>query len=250
MLLLLAVLIFFVLRNVAGPRSGIVDFRTKFKTQLISLRGAFQGKGMWAIFTVSAVRGMADRSFIFFLPFYLREELGMGFVLIAVHVTLVAAPGIVSGPLFGMLSDRIGRRSIITFVMAITVILPIAFVLAGSNALLTLAAVTVFGFFHSIVNSLTQAAAIDEASGRGLDATFIGLMWGSNAFFGAGTAIVAGWLVGGLQFNFTWAGLTLASDFAGYGWEAAFYFAAALFFMGFLASLVMPRPALPQLQPA
>ena len=232
MLLLLAVLIFFVLRNVAGPRSGPVDFRTKFKTQLISLRGAFQGKGMWAIFTVSAVRGMADRSYIFFLPFYLREELGMGFVLIAVHVTLVAAPGIVSGPLFGMLSDRIGRRSIITFVMAVTVILPIALVLAGGNVVLTLGAVTVFGFFHSIVNSLTQAAAIDEASGRGLDATFIGLMWGSNAFFGAGTAIVAGWLV------------------AETGWEAAFYFAAALFFMGFLASLVMPRPALPHLQPA
>ncbi len=232
MLLLLAILIFFVLRNVAGPRSGPVDFRTKFKTQLISLRGAFQGKGMWAIFTVSAVRGMADRSYIFFLPFYLREELGMGFVLIAVHVTLVAAPGIVSGPLFGMLSDRIGRRSIITSVMAITVILPIALVLAGGNVVLTLAAVTVFGFFHSIVNSLTQAAAIDEASGRGLDATFIGLMWGSNAFFGAGTAIVAGWLV------------------AETGWEAAFYFTSALFFMGFLASLVMPRPALPHLQPA
>jgi len=232
MLLLLAILIFFVLRNVAGTQSGSADFRTKFKTQLISLRGAFQGKGMWAIFTVSAVRGMADRSYIFFLPFYLREELGMGFVLIGVHVMLVAAPGIVSGPLFGMLSDRIGRRSIITFVMAITVILPIALVWAGSNALLTLAAVTVFGFFHSIVNSLTQAAAIDEASGRGLDATFIGLMWGSNAFFGAGAAIVAGWLV------------------AGYDWEAAFYFAAALFFVGFLASLVMPRPALPHLQPA
>ncbi len=250
MLLLLAVLILVVLRNVAGPKTGPVDFRTKFKTQLISLRGAFQGRGMWAIFTVSAVRGMADRSFIFFLPFYLREELGMGFMLMSVHVMLVAAPGIVSGPLFGMLSDRIGRRSIITFVMAITVILPIALVLAGSNAVLTLTAVTVFGFFHSIVNSLTQAAAIDEASGRGLDATFIGLMWGSNAFFGAGTAIIAGWLVGGLQFDFALSGLHLASDFAGYGWQAAFYFASALFFVGFLVSLLMPRPSLPRLQPA
>ena len=250
MLLLLAIVIFLVLRNVAGPQSGPVDFRTKFKTQLISLRGAFQGKGMWAIFTVSAVRGMADRSFIFFLPFYLREEMGMGFILIALHVTLVAAPGIVSGPLLGLLSDRIGRRPVITFVMAVTVILPIAFVLAGSNAVLTLAAVTAFGFFHSVVNSLTQAAAIDEASGRGLDATFIGLMWGSNAFFGAGTALFAGWLVGGLQFNFALSGLNLASDFAGYGWQAAFYFASALFFIGFLASLVMPRPSLPHLQPA
>ncbi len=110
--------------------------------------------------------------------------------------------------------------------------------------------VVAFGTFLFSVNSLTQAAAIDIAEGKGLEGTFIGLRWGSNAFFGAGTAIVAGWLVGGLQFNFTWSGLHLASDFAGYGWEAAFYFAAALFFMGFLASLVMPRPALPHLQSA
>ncbi len=250
MLLLLAILILLVLWNVAGPKSGPVDFRTKFNTQLVSLRGAFQGKGMWAIFTVSAVRGMADRSFVFFLPFYLTQELDMSKILAGAHLSMVALPGIVSGPLFGMLSDRIGRRPVISFVMAVTVILPIALVWSGSNVVLTLTAVAVFGLFHSIVNSLTQAAAIDEASGRGLDATFIGLMWGSNAFFGAATAIITGWLVGGLQFDFGLPGLHLASNFAGYGWQAAFYLASALFFVGFLASLVMPRPALPHLQPA
>jgi FSR family fosmidomycin resistance protein-like MFS transporter len=228
MLMLLALLILLLLWNVAGPQSASGDFRARFKTQLRSLRGAFQGKGMWAIFTVPAVRGMADRSVIFFLPFYLREQLGMSFVLVAVHVTLIAAPGIVSGPLFGMLSNRIGRRSIITFVMAVTCILPLVLILAGSNVIFTLTVITVFGLFHSIVNSLTQAAAIDEAAGCGLDATFIGLMWGSNAFFGAGAAVFAAALV------------------ELYTWTAAFYFAAILFFVGFLASLIMPRPALPQ----
>ena len=250
MLMLLAILVLLVLWNVAGPRSGPVDFRTKFKTQLISLRGAFQGRGMWAIFTVSAVRGMADRSVIFFLPFYLTQELEMGFFLMSVHVVMVAAPGIVSGPFFGMLSDRIGRRSIISFVMAVTVLLPLALVWAGNNVLLTLTAVTVFGFFHSIVNSLTQAAAIDDAAGRNLDATFIGLMWGSNAFFGAGMAVFAGWLVRGLPFDFPLLGIYMASDFTEPNWQAAFYLASALFFIGFLVSLVMPRPALPRLQTA
>ena len=250
MLMLLAILVLVVLWNVAGPMAGPSDFRTKFKSQLISLRGAFQGRGMWAIFTVSAVRGMADRTFTSFLLLYLTQQLGMGYILAGFHLTLVSAPGIVSGPLFGMLSDRIGRRSIISFVMAVTVFLPLALVWAGSNALLTLTAVAVFGFFHSIVNSLTQAAAIDEASGRGLDATFIGLMWGSNAFFGFGTTIFVGWLVGGLQFDFALLGKYWTSDFAGYGWQATFYFASALFFIGFLASLVMPRPSLPRSQPA
>jgi MFS family permease len=231
MLFVLALLILAILWNVAGPRKEQAqDFKTNFMTQLVSLRGAFRGVGMWAIFTVSAVRGMADRSVVFFLPFYLRQELEMGYWLVGAHVTLIAAPGIVSGPLFGALSDRIGRKSIIIFVMAITFILPIALVMSGSNPVLTLTVVAVFGLFHSVVNSLTQAAAIDEAAGRGLDATFIGLMWGSNAFFGAGIALVAGFLVNS------------------YGWVAAFYFASALFFLGFLASLLMPRPSLPRLQ--
>ena len=250
MLMLLAILVLLVLWNVAGPKAGPSDFRTKFKTQLTSLRGAFQGRGMWAIFTVSAVRGMADRTFTSFLLLYLTQQLGMGYILAGFHLTMVSAPGVFSGPLFGMLSDRIGRRSIISFVMAVTVFLPLALVWAGNNALLTLTAVTVFGFFHSIVNSLTQAAAIDEASGRGLDATFIGLMWGSNAFFGFGTTIFVGWLVGGLQFDFALLGKYWTSDFAGYGWQATFYFASALFFIGFLSSLLMPRPALPRLQTA
>ena len=55
-----------------------------------------------------------------------------------------------------------------------------------------------------------------------MDATFMGLMWGSNAFFGAGAAVA----VGGLVHIF--------------GWDAAFYAAAGLFFVGFLASLLLP----------
>ena len=219
---LLAVLVLVTLWNVSGPRVEPVPFRRNLEVQFRSLREAFEGRGMWAIFAVSALRGMGDRSFIFFLPFYLRVELGMGFVAVALHVGLVALPGIVSGPLLGALSDRIGRRPVIASVMATTVVLPVTLVMGGNGLGMTLS-VVLFGVFHSAVNSLTQAAAIDEAAGRGLDATFIGLMWGSNAFSGAVAAIIAGALVGF------------------YGWPVAFYFAAGLFFVGFLASLLMPK---------
>ena len=176
---------------------------------------------MWSIFTVSAVRGMGDRSYVYFLPFYLREGLDKGFLMVGFHVSLLAAGGIVAAPLFGALSDRIGRRSIIVFLMIVAVILSITTPLGGGGILMTLS-VALFGLFHSSVNSLTQAAAIDEVEGRGLDATFMGLMWGSNAFFGAGAAIGIGVLV------------------RIFGWESAFYCAAGLFFLGFLASLVLP----------
>jgi sugar phosphate permease len=85
------------------------------------------------------------------------------------------------------------------------------------------ASVVMFGVFLFSVNSLTQAAAVDVASGKGLEGTFIGLMWGSNAFFGAIASVIAGVLV----------------EYV--GWHSAFYFASGLFFLGFLASLALPN---------
>ena len=102
--------------------------------------------------------------------------------------------------------------------------------MGGGGFWMTLS-VALFGLFHSSVNSLTQAAAIDVAEGRGLDATFMGLMWGSNAFFGL-SAVAVGWVVGI------------------YGWDAAFYCASGLFFVGFLVSLTMPGDRSFQRRPA
>lgn len=229
MLLALAVAVLVLLWNVGGPKPGPIDVPARLKTQVQNMREAFRGTGMWSIFIVSAVRGMGDRSYVFFLPFYLRQELGMGFFLISVHVALVAAPGIVAGPVFGALSDRVGRRSVIGFLMFVSVVLSLTTALAGGGIGMTIS-VALFGLFHSSVNSLTQAAAIDEVEGKGLDATFMGLMWGSNAAFGA----IAG------------AGVGVLVKF--FGWEIAFYFAAALFFLGFLVTLAMPGRRASQLQ--
>ena len=224
-LLLLGVIVLILLWNVGGPKPGPVALAANLKSQLSNLRESFRGTGMWSIFTVSAVRGMGDRSYIAFLPVYLQEQLGMGPGWIGIYVALVAGPGIVSGPLFGTLSDRIGRKSIISFLMLAAVVLSITTLTAGNSRGLTILSVTLFGLFHSSVNSLTQAAAIDVAEGRGLDATFMGLMWGSNAAFSSAAFVAVGILI------------KVTSD----NWGIAFYSAAALFFVGFLATLLMPN---------
>ena len=220
-LLVFAVVIFYVLRNVGGPKIEGVDYRTKFKKQITEMRESFRGTGMWWIFTVSAVRGMGDRSLLWVIPLYLSDQLGMSNFWVGFHVALLAAPGIFAGPLFGALSDRIGRKPIIMFIMASAVIFPVTMALGGDGLGMTFS-VLMFGLFLFSVNSLTQAAAIDVAAGKGLEGTFIGLMWGSNAFFGAMASVLAGVLV----------------EYV--GWHAAFYFASGLFFLGFLASLALP----------
>ena len=228
LLFILCGAVLILLWNVGGPKPGPVALGRNLKAQIKGMAEAFRGTGMWSIFTVSAVRGMGDRSYVFFLPLYLSDGLGMdpftvlGGLQIGMAVALVAAPGMISGPIFGALSDRVGRRSVIAALMIVSVVLSVTTVL-GAGGIGMWVSIVLFGLFHSSVNSLTQAAAIDEVEGKGLDATFMGLMWGSNAGFGAAAGLLVGALV-----KFT-------------SWDAAFYAAAALFFVGFLVSLAMPR---------
>ena len=174
--------------------------------------------------------------FLWILPLYITRGiedggLGQSYVFMGIHIALLTAPGIVSGPLFGALSDKVGRKSVIVFLMSTAVILPIVIVMGGSSLVMTLA-VVLFGLFHYSVNSLTQAAAIDVVEGKQLEGTFIGLMWGGNAAFGVVSVIVGGLIV------------------EAFSWGAAFYFASALFFVGFLLSLLMSRAGTPQPSPA
>lgn len=237
LLLLLCVAVLILLWNVGGAKPGPVQLGQNLKTQIGGMAQAFRGTGMWSIFTVSAVRGMGDRAYVFFLPLYLSEGLGMdpftalGSIQIGIAVALVSAPGIISGPIFGALSDKVGRRSVIAFLMIVSVVLSVTTVLGGGGIWMWVS-IVMFGLFHSSVNSLTQAAAIDEVEGKGLDATFMGLMWGSNAAFGALAGVLVGTLI-----EFT-------------SWDMAFYAAAALFLVGFFVSLIMPRGGSKQTQPS
>ena len=221
-MLVLSSAIFLLLRNVDGPPVPGVDYQEKLKAQLHSMIDSFRGTGMWSIFTVSAVRGMGDRSLLWVIPFYLKDDLGYGNISVGIHVALLALPGIVTGPLFGALSDRIGRKWITMFIMGATGIITLAIVMMGGGWGLT-AMVFLFGVFIFTVNSMTQAAAIDVAEGKGLEGSFIGLMWGSNAFFGAIASMAAGVL----------------AEYS--GWVSAFYMAAGLYFVGFAVSALMPN---------
>ena len=175
---------------------------------------------------VSAIRGLGVRALVLYLPFYMRENLEMGDLSVGFHVGLLAAMGIFLGPMIGSISDRAGRKELIVGIMAVSMVLPVSMVITGTAVAFT-ASVAVFGLFFFSVNSLTQAVAIDLTQGQRLQGTAIGLMWGTNAGFGAISTILAGVL------SEIW------------GFPAAFYYASAMFALGFLVSLTMPslKPA-------
>ena len=242
---LLGILIFVTLRNWGkGPRPKEATFGRNTRAQLHSLKEAFRGGGLryiLPIFVVSALHGMGDRALLTMIPIYIKEQIKEGSFWVGstdssrfwvgVHASLLSAGVIAVAPVFGALSDRIGRKPLVVLVLVIATIMPLTMALSGGGIGFTLS-IVVWGFFAFSVNSLTQAAAMDMVAGKGLEGTFIGLMWGCNAFFGFATALSAGAL----------------ADAAGR--EAVFYLASSLFFLGFLASMLMPAIKPYQLQPA
>ena len=226
-----SVVIFILLRHAGDAKPENFDLGKKVRDNWAGLVDAFKGTGMWAIFTVSAVRGMADRSLVFLVPLYLVQALGVPAFQAAAHVALMVGPGIVAGPFIGALSDRIGRRAIIIFVMAVTTALTLAIIWSGQQSGEYSWWITVFiaiyGILNFSVNNLTQAAAADIAAGRRLESSFLGLMWGNNTFFGAAAALV---IFGSVEWF----------DNNNAGWQYAFYITAGFYFLGLLASLLIP----------
>ena len=228
------VVIFILLRNAGSERPVNVDIGARVRTNWAGMKEAFRGTGMWAIFTVSAVRGMADRSLVFLVPLYLIH-LGVGEFQAAVHVMLMVLPGILFGPIIGSLSDRIGRRPLIIFIMGVTTMLTIAIIMVsgeGYSPWITVF-VAIYGMMNFSVNNLTQAAAADIAAGRRLESSFLGLMWGNNTLFGA---IAAFMIFGPVEW---------------FDWQYGFFIAAAIYFAGFLVSLLIPgKPREPEAVPS
>ncbi len=228
------VVIFILLRNAGSERPVNVDIGARVRTNWAGMKDAFRGTGMWAIFTVSAVRGMADRSLVFLVPLYLIH-LGVGEFQAAVHVMLMVLPGILFGPIIGSLSDRIGRRPLIIFIMGVTTMLTIAIIMVsgeGYSPWITIF-VAIYGMMNFSVNNLTQAAAADIAAGRRLESSFLGLMWGNNTLFGA---IAAFMIFGPVEW---------------FDWQYGFFIAAAIYFAGFLVSLMIPgKPREPEAVPS
>ena len=145
----------------------------------------------------------------------------MGALAIGVYVSLLTAVAIFSGPFFGRLSDSWGRGRVIFMIMVCSTVI-VSLMIFFNEGLALAGLVALAGIFMFSVNSLTQAGSMDMAEGLNLEGSMIGLLWGVNAFFGALSPIVLGFLTNT------------------YGLSIIFMYAACFYAFGTLVALLLP----------
>ncbi|HIK89028.1 MAG TPA: MFS transporter, partial [Dehalococcoidia bacterium] len=164
--------------------------------------------------------GAIHNSFQVFLVLYMREELEYSDTYVGVHIALITMAGIISTPIMGNLSDRIGRRPVISIAMSSMTVLIFLFLQFDSGLPMT-ALIAVLGLFFFSVMPIINAAAMDMID-KGSEGSGTALMFSGGAVIGSFTPIAAGFINQST------------------GFDGVIIFSGAIAAVGALLSLVLP----------
>jgi len=167
----------------------------------------FRNANMLKIAVLGGARSMSQAGLSTFLPIYLTGAAGLSAAMVGTYMAVVQGAGIVSGPISGGLSDRIGRRPLIAAGMFSSSILLIVLMLLRVEWLFVFV-LALIGFFLYSTQPVLNAWALDIAPPE-LGGTSIGILFASQSLLGGLAPVIGG---------------VLADR---YGIEAAFFFIAA-----------------------
>lgn len=187
------------------------------------LRALMRNRSLVLLSTSGAFRSMTQNALLVFLPLFLARELGYPPVLIGGCMFALQAAGFAAAPVAGHLSDRMGRRGVVSASMAMTAVILLFIAFAG-NSRGFVALVAVLGFFLYALRPVLQAWLL-EATPKNMGGSSIGVLFGAQSL---GSSVAP--LLGGL----------IADRF---GLGATFYFLAGTIVCANLLILWMPRPA-------
>ncbi len=174
-----------------------------------------------ALGAISALRSMGQIALLTFLPLYLVRGLGMSGSAAGVYISALTAASLVTGPVMGTLSDRLGRKPVMVAGLLAAGVVMVALTPLGAGVLF-LAALFAIGLFLFSMRPVIFAYLADIVP-PGLGATSVGILFTANMAFSALAPMVAG----------------LLSD--RFGLETAFLAAGAMLLLSGAIAGVLPR---------
>ena len=223
----LAFLVYWAFKNIG--RAGEGDSEGRGSQREATMR-ALRNPILWIVAFVGGIRGMAFIGLITFFPLFL-DDIGMSARARGFHFGALLLVGIVSTPVVGYLSDRLGRK--VVLVPGLILLAALAFFLGRAEAgILLIVIIVLMGTFLYGDQPILTALALDVV-GDEVPTTVLGILSLERFLLSAASPIIAGWLYGR---GFAFGGIDLT------GPEATFTYVAMLFVIGALILLFTPLP--------
>ena len=180
------ILIWILLRNIpvqASENTTVVQYISSV-TNLLRKR-----KLIFVLIFAAGFSG-AQSTVLTFLPIYLDEDKGFQSVTIGLYLSLAQVGGIISQPIMGYVSDRLGRKVVLVPSMIILGLSFLGIPIAADGLLFGLV-VLVMGAFTFPLMALFLASAMDLVD-TGTQATTVSLVFGAAIVVSAFAPAVAG----------------------------------------------------------
>ncbi len=188
------------------------------------LKALLRNRAITGLAIASGCRNIAQNGLYLFLPLYLINELKTGTIWMGMVMMALQIGGLVSGPVAGIWSDQAGRRPVILWGLAGSVVL-LALIPPFANIFMVTSVVTVAGCFLFSVRPVVHSWMMDLSP---------------PTYFGTTTSILFG-----TQAIMTVVAMPIGGLIAdSYGLASVFYFLGAMVLIAYLLVFLLPiKPA-------
>ena len=224
----LAFVVYWAFKNIG--RTGQDEDDANRGSQFDTTKRVLRNPILWIVAFVGGIRGMAFIGLITFFTIFL-DDLGMSPFVRNLHFGLLLAVGIVSTPVVGYLSDRLGRKMVLVPGLFLLAVLSLLLGNSGVGVGL-IVIVALMGTFLYGDQPILTALALDVV-GDEVPTTVLGILSLERFLLSAASPLIAGWLY---DSGFALGGIELT------GGQATFTYVAVLFLIGAVILLVTPLP--------
>ena len=187
---------------------------------LAQVRPLAANRAIVMIAACSFFRSGAQSALLTFLPLYLANQMGFSPMAVGFSLFLLQAVAFASAPLAGHVSDRFGRKSVLSGAMIMTALVMLLMAFA-SDSLWVIFLVAALGFFMYATRPVIQAWSL-EAAPATVSGTVVGIMFGVQALGSAVSPSIGG----------------IIAD--AYNLSATFYFLTGMIVLGNVLVLFIP----------
>jgi len=191
--------------------------RLSLKEYWVAVKTMAQNRSIILLCSLSGMRTMTQSGLFTFLPIYLANELKYSPVLVGTYITVVQAAGIFGSPISGAISDKRGRRPVLTAGLLTTTFLLVALVILRLNFLF-IGVLAFLGFFLFSLRPVMFAWTMDLAP-KDVSGTTVSALFGIQSLFSGIAPAVCGFIADrfGILYSFYFLAATIfAANFLVY----------------------------------